>query len=391
MLPLIAGVVLLFLSIILGFYNSNKSNYTVYLFSFYMITSAMIIVYFILFSGRVHSIIPYFYIYYDPFFFLQGVFLYFYVKSNLDQQNILVNKRNYLHFLPILLPLIGNFRYFFLEKADKLKYIASFADDPNKLFSLEIPGVYFNQIESYISRSTSLLIYSTICVILLIRKKPFQHLDSIPKEKRAKKYQLIYIWILCIIQILWAMALLAVFFQSFTFDNSNRSKSFDYTISFLELNMFVQIVSLLVFPNILYGLKPREKKPDRLKASQTNSDDLISDEILQKAEMLFEYIENEKPYLDPKFNKVDLTIQLKLSPKEINEILELVIKKSFPAYKNTLRVNHAKKLLSEGGAEKMTMDGIGFSSGFPSRSSFYSIFKEETGLTPIQFIESFSE
>ncbi|MFM6947396.1 MAG: helix-turn-helix domain-containing protein, partial [Aquirufa sp.] len=209
----------------------------------------------------------------------------------------------------------------------------------------------------------------------------------IPKEKRAIKYQLIYIWILCIIQILWAMALLAVFFQSFTFDNSNRTKTFDYTISFLELNMFLQIVSLLVFPNILYGLKPTEKKQERVKSWLNIDQEDIPQEINQHAKMLFDFIETEKPYLDPKFNKADLSIQLKLSPKEINDVFDYVIKQTFPSYKNTLRVNHAKKLLSEGGGQKLSMDGIGFSSGFASRSSFYSIFKTETGLTPIQYIE----
>ena len=387
MLPLISGIILLSLSLILGIYNRNKSNYSRYLLAFYLITSFKIIVYFILFSGRVHEYIPYFYIYFDPIFFVQGVFLYFYVKSNLDQENILTNKFNYLHFLPLLLPFIGNFGYFWLDNAEKLKYIAIFADNPNNLFSLEIPGVYFNQIESYIARSISLFIYSSTCIILLIRKKPFQHLDSNPKEKRAIKYQLIYIWILCIIQILWAIALLAVFFQSFTFDNSNRTKTFDYTISFLELNMCLQIVSLLVFPNILYGLKPIEKKQERVKSWLNIDEEDIPQEINLHAKMLFDYIENEKPYLDPKFNKTDLSIQLKLSPKEINDVFDFVIKQTFPSYKNTLRVNHVKKLLSEGGAEKLSMDGIGYSSGFASRSSFYSIFKAETGQTPIQYIE----
>jgi AraC-like DNA-binding protein len=37
------------------------------------------------------------------------------------------------------------------------------------------------------------------------------------------------------------------------------------------------------------------------------------------------------------------------------------------------------------------MDGIGKSSGFISRSSFYAIFKAETGLTPIQYLEGLQE
>lgn len=99
------------------------------------------------------------------------------------------------------------------------------------------------------------------------------------------------------------------------------------------------------------------------------------------------YIEKEKPYLDPRFSRSDLLIELQCSPKQLNEIFEHIIKQSFPEFKNTLRVNHAKKILSEGGADKLTMDGIGMNAGFPSRSSFYAIFKSLTGFTPVEYLE----
>jgi AraC-like DNA-binding protein len=65
----------------------------------------------------------------------------------------------------------------------------------------------------------------------------------------------------------------------------------------------------------------------------------------------------------------------------------MILQKKFTAYRTTLRVEHAKELLSAGSADTLSIDGIGSQSGFPSRSSFYASFKTETGMTPSQYLE----
>ncbi|MFM6975467.1 MAG: helix-turn-helix domain-containing protein [Sphingobacteriaceae bacterium] len=52
-----------------------------------------------------------------------------------------------------------------------------------------------------------------------------------------------------------------------------------------------------------------------------------------------------------------------------------------------MRVDHARKLLENGSAGELSIEGIGKMSGFASRSSFYDAFKSETGLTPTEFLE----
>ena len=106
---------------------------------------------------------------------------------------------------------------------------------------------------------------------------------------------------------------------------------------------------------------------------------------------MLDYLEDYKPFLDPNFNKSDLATKLNISQQELSNIFDLVIKLKFSDYKNKKRIEYAKDLLSKGSAKKLTMDGIGKSSGFISRSSFYAIFKAETGQTPIQYLEQFKE
>ncbi|MHA8050259.1 helix-turn-helix domain-containing protein [Aquirufa sp. ROCK-SH2] len=170
-----------------------------------------------------------------------------------------------------------------------------------------------------------------------------------------------------------------------------NSTAFFFTRGFLFTNLCGQVGSLLLFPSILYGLVPKEKKGDKNKSLLSNSNLEIPEELILTSERVLQYIHQEKPYLDPNFSKTDLSIQLKIATKEINDVFDFIIKEKFSSYKNKLRVEHAKELLTNGGANKITMDGIGFNSGFASRSSFYAIFKTETGLTPIEYLEKISE
>lgn len=51
-----------------------------------------------------------------------------------------------------------------------------------------------------------------------------------------------------------------------------------------------------------------------------------------------------------------------------------------------LRVKHAIDLLNTDAKERLTIEAIGEQSGFKTRSNFYTIFKENTGMTPREFI-----
>ena len=55
---------------------------------------------------------------------------------------------------------------------------------------------------------------------------------------------------------------------------------------------------------------------------------------------------------------------------------------------NSYRIVEAKKRLSSVDYEKYTIEGIGYSCGFNSRSSFFKIFKKETGISPYSYKKS---
>ena len=58
----------------------------------------------------------------------------------------------------------------------------------------------------------------------------------------------------------------------------------------------------------------------------------------------------------------------------------------FSALKSDLRIDYAVELLSENLNESFTIEGIAQQSGFRTRASFYSAFKDKVGVTPTEFI-----
>jgi AraC-like DNA-binding protein len=315
-----------------------------------------------------------------------SIFLFFFVKSNLANENILKNKYQYLHFVPPIIQLVLIVNYYFLPVSLKWSYARLLYQNIDQVFYLEIPNTYFYQSDSYFLRLLSLIGYSIACIVLLIKSKPFTNSD--PKELRANKYRFTYIWFLTICNLFIGLGMLAVLLllnnrghQSLQLINSNSKQ----LLQFIALSMSL---GLLIFPTVLYGYSPREK---RLKKRQDGEDLQIDNTLHEKSKIVLDYLEDYKPYLDPNFNKSDLATKLNISQQELSNIFDLVIKLKFSDYKNKKRIEYAKDLLSKGSAKKLTMDGIGKSSGFISRSSFYAIFKAETGQTPIQYLEQFKE
>ena len=60
---------------------------------------------------------------------------------------------------------------------------------------------------------------------------------------------------------------------------------------------------------------------------------------------------------------------------------------SFYDLVNAYRINEAKARLMSDDLEKYTVTGIGKMCGFSSKSSFYRVFKNATGITPLNYIK----
>ena len=103
---------------------------------------------------------------------------------------------------------------------------------------------------------------------------------------------------------------------------------------------------------------------------------------------LEELMQNQKPYLNPNLNLGDLAFMLEMRPQVLSQLLSNRLSTNFYSFINKYRVDKCKALLKDPEYSNFSMEGIAKEAGFKSKSTFYARFKEFTGLTPLQYIES---
>jgi AraC-like DNA-binding protein len=147
---------------------------------------------------------------------------------------------------------------------------------------------------------------------------------------------------------------------------------------------------ILFFPKVLYGMpEPIHTSKAKLKKNNSQKEELDeNDPFKEVAEEIIQYIQTEKPFINPDFQIADLSFALQIPQHHIAYCFTSILDTKFTSYRTTLRVEYAKELLREGLTDSLSIDGIGAKAGFPSRSSFYASFKSETGMTPSQYLES---
>ena len=99
------------------------------------------------------------------------------------------------------------------------------------------------------------------------------------------------------------------------------------------------------------------------------------------------YLDDEKPYLNPNFSVAQISLDLGVPQNHVSYCINSLFKTKFSKLRTSLRVEQTKIYLYDSKISKITIDGIAQMAGFSSRSSFYNAFKEETGITPSEYLK----
>lgn len=100
---------------------------------------------------------------------------------------------------------------------------------------------------------------------------------------------------------------------------------------------------------------------------------------------LLSFMEDEEPYLDASLTLKNLSEQLELSSHEISTLINRNLNQHFFDFVNQYRIKKAEKMLVNSKEGKLTIQQIMYAVGFNSKSSFYSAFKKQTGVTPSEY------
>jgi len=95
--------------------------------------------------------------------------------------------------------------------------------------------------------------------------------------------------------------------------------------------------------------------------------------------------EKEKIYLDPDLTLQNAAILLQLPKYRLTQYIKELGYQNFYSFVNYYRVEKSKELLMNI-PDSMVVESVIQDAGFKSRSTFFRVFKESTGLTPKEFI-----
>lgn len=101
--------------------------------------------------------------------------------------------------------------------------------------------------------------------------------------------------------------------------------------------------------------------------------------------VLLEYMEKNKPHHDAELTLTSLASRVGMGRNQLSEVINNEIGCNFYDFVNKYRVEDVKLLMVDKRYDDFTILAIAYEAGFPSKSTFNSIFKKHTGLTPSQY------
>ncbi len=96
-------------------------------------------------------------------------------------------------------------------------------------------------------------------------------------------------------------------------------------------------------------------------------------------------MQTKKPYLEPELTLEQLASRLSLKPRVLSQAINEILEQNFYDFINRHRIEEASRLLTNPKDEKITVQEVFYEVGFNSKSSFNTLFKKYTGLTPTAF------
>ena len=105
-------------------------------------------------------------------------------------------------------------------------------------------------------------------------------------------------------------------------------------------------------------------------------------------ERIMNLMDKEKPYLDCELTLGKMAEMLDIDDHELTRVLNDEMDINFYGLVNKYRIDTVKEKLKEPSSRNFTIMASAYESGFNSKSTFYRIFKEYTGITPKDYLET---
>jgi AraC-like DNA-binding protein len=139
--------------------------------------------------------------------------------------------------------------------------------------------------------------------------------------------------------------------------------------------------------NIISNIETASEIPDTNAPIKYKTSTLTESEQQLIFEKIIQLFDEKKLYQEPKLQLSDVADALNVSTHILSQTINATSGKPFYDFVNSYRVRHLQKLLEDPSQQKFTILSMGFESGFNSKASLNRVFRQDTGLSPSEYLE----
>ena len=374
----------IFTSFILFYYRKDFNRSNLYLALFFLCSNLIVLVYFGLHFSKSPFWEGVFFVNFMPLSFVIGPLLFYYVKYAVAE-NKNITPKDYLHLFPAVVVILYSLPYTtlpFSKKVEIAHHIQAVTQDYD--FSIS----FFSLKKMLFIRPLHLFIYCVLSwgYFKQTTKKRLASVGVLPTH-----HSMIQKWIYSLIglQLFIASYCLLDSYADFILNDYQGIINQKNYFRFLGVAFSLQNVILFLFPKILFdSISYPDASLARNRAAQLKKGNAV--EINQNITTLLDNYMATYPFILPGFNLSKMALDLQVSERILSNYFNTELKISFSEWKNNQRIDYACKLIEEGKATKLTVEGISQNVGFSSRSKFIDAFKERKGVVPSTYIKQFS-
>lgn len=317
---------------------------------------------------------------------IHGPFLYLYTRQQIS--NVPFSKKQFLHFLPLLLSYFMFFRFYFLPFDQKVA-----------VFQHNGQGFKIESLINLYAIYVSGIVYVSLSLIKLLKyRKNIVHQFSNTDKINFNWLLYLILWMV----VIWVV-ILFIQKDSYIFGAASLFVLWLGYFGIKQVQVFSQSTSLSD-PETYLNLnqkfiknKIQESENDINPGTKSLSDNsegskylkssLSDHQVNQIHDRLIELMKNEKPFKNPDLTLNELAKSLDVHPNSISQVINSKEKKNFYELINEKRVEEFLNRISQSSSQQYTLLAIAYDCGFNSKASFNRNFKKYTGLPPRDYLK----
>jgi AraC-like DNA-binding protein len=135
----------------------------------------------------------------------------------------------------------------------------------------------------------------------------------------------------------------------------------------------------------MHDAEELEKVKARVEKVSQQKDPVIKDKTGEIVSGILQLMEEDKLYQETELTLQNLAHKLQVPAYQVSQAINEGMNKTFYDLVNGYRVEEAKRLLVDPRNSNYTLLSVGFDAGFNSKTTFNTVFKKFTGLTPGEY------